>query len=589
MAKIFKTLSALAVIGLGLAALTGCPNVVENRPVITVTPGNNTAVGGDDPLVLVAVVQGVPPGVDASIVWSIVEQGTHGGTYLNEGVLNGVILTVSPFERHPQLTVRATLVADAAIYGQATVDVVLSDPIITGLTLTAASTTGVRGSSVLFSATVEGLHSPPPFMDWELVGTGHHADTRIEGGVLTIAAAETLTSITVRATSQFDNRFYAEDSVDIHDLVSRVASVSAGGSHTVIVGEDGSLWGWGNNEFGQVGDGTFGNDRLNFTRIGAHSDWVSVSAGNEHTMGIREGGSLWAWGNNAHGRTGLGTDAGNTFVPTRVGTDTWTAVSAGESHTLAIRSDGSLWAWGNSANGRTGFGAASGTAHNPVRVGAETDWVYVSAGVTHSLGIRENDDGDRTAWGWGNGSLGRLGTGSGASQSAPAPSGGATNWVSVSAGNTHSMGVRADGTLFATGSTDFGVFGGGWGGGLATPNWTRVGVADNWASVSSGIQHTMATRTNNTLWGTGNVMNGRVGGSISDFTGFLTTFGQSFQPGAPGLQGDDWASVSAGDVHTMGIRTDGSLWAWGLNANGRTGFGAPGGQQNFPARVIPRP
>jgi len=584
MAKIFKALAVLVVLGFGLAVLTGCPDTVDRRPTVTVTALGDTNLIGGESLGFEATVGGwMPESVDNSIVWSIVEQGTHGGTFLD-----GNVLTVSTLERHSRLTVRASLEVDPSVFGQVAVNITPPDPIMTGLTLAAASNTGLRGGSVIFSAIVEGLHNPPAFMDWEIVTTGTSAGTTLAGGLLTIAVGETQPTITVRATSVFDPTFSAQDSVNIHDLPTGVRAVSAGSNYTVVVGTDGSLWAWGNNEFGQIGDGSSNNTRVSFSRIGTASDWLSVSAGSSHTLAIREDGSLWAWGNNADGRTGLGINTGTTNNPTRVGTDSWVAVSAGNSHTLAIRSDGSLWAWGSNANGRTGLGMDTGTANSPTRVGTYADWDYVSAGMEHSMGIRENGDGDRTLWAWGIGVNGRLGTGNSDSQNVPVQSGGATDWASVSTGNVHSMGVRTDGALFAVGNTASGVFGGGWASGVAT-NWMRVGTLNTWASVSAGFQHTMATRTDNTLWGAGNVADGRIGGSNAGFTGALNSFGQSFQAGATGLAGEFWVSVSAGVTHTVAIRTDGSLWAWGSNADGRTGFGTTGGQQNFPAQIIPLP
>ena len=144
-------------------------------------------------------------------------------------------------------------------------------------------------------------------------------------------------------------------------------SVSAGGFHTMAIREDGSLWAWGRNWEGQLGDGTT-TARTSPVRIGADSDWVSVSAGSEHTMAIREDGSLWAWGRNLEGQLGDGMMMLIRTSPVRIGADSdWVSVSAGAGHTLAIREDGSLWAWGSNWDGRLGDGTTTQRT-SPVQV-----------------------------------------------------------------------------------------------------------------------------------------------------------------------------------------------------------------------------
>jgi|GEM_PF-3281147 len=338
---------------------------------------------------------------------------------------------------------------------------------------------------------------------------------------------------------------------------SVLRQVSAGSSHTVAVKNDGSLWAWGSNDFGQLGDGT-ATQRASPVRIGRDNDWDCVAAGMEHTLAIKTDGSLWAWGNNANGRTGLGTSAGQTLSPMRVGTATgWVFAAASQTHTLAIRADGSLWAWGSNTNGRLGDGTTSQRT-SPVRVGTDADWAGCGAGDQYSLGVRK----DGTLWGWGNSAGGRIGILPNGNVLSPMRVGVDMDWAYVSAGTNHGMAIKTDGSLWAWGNNVNGRTGLNVSEGT-TDTPARVGSATNWAAVSAGSNFTVAVRADGTLWGWGNNANGRIG---------LGTTTSVHVPARIG-SGASWIRASAGEVHSVAIGTDGASWACGLNMRGQLGDG----------------
>ena len=141
-------------------------------------------------------------------------------------------------------------------------------------------------------------------------------------------------------------------------------------NHTVVIRTDGSLWAWGLNEDGQLGDGTTANRELP-VRIGIATDWQSACAGWYHSVAVKQDGTLWTWGTNTCGQLGTGATY---YTPIRVGTaSNWRSTSTSALHTVAVRQDGSLWSWGDNTYGQLGDGTT--TIRNlPTRIGSDTDW-----------------------------------------------------------------------------------------------------------------------------------------------------------------------------------------------------------------------
>lgn len=339
--------------------------------------------------------------------------------------------------------------------------------------------------------------------------------------------------------------------------------------------------------------------------------WTAVAAGQGQSLGLREDGSLWAWGANGQGQLGLGDTRGRDR-PVKLPGQDWAAVAAGLQHVLALKTDGSLWAWGQNLAGQLGDGSNT-PRHAPVRVGQAQDWTAVAAGADHALGIRREtvQAGDRhSLWAWGGNAWGQLGDGSRVGRNEPTPVPGMLQVRAVAAGEAFSLVQDLYGQVQAWGYNGFGQLGQGdllprpapvnvpvWGAlALGNAGSGHVALLDSsnnrlhtwglndrgqlghghqapvtqpqpligaWrANAAAGGWHTVALQDGGSLWAWGRNHEGQLGdGSLIDRH-------------TPTRIGADsaWAQVAAGFAHTLAIRRDGSLWAWGRNADGQLGL-----------------
>jgi hypothetical protein len=348
------------------------------------------------------------------------------------------------------------------------------------------------------------------------------------------------------------------------------AAMAAGGRHTVARHLDGNLYAWGGNLQGQLGDNSTLARSKPVVVSGANTTWKQIASGEFHTLALRADGSLWGWGFNQNGQLGDGTSV-NKLVPTKIGTGKWLYIAAGKAHSLGIDDKGFLWAWGRNVNGQLGDGTVLPRLA-PVKIGTDT-WTAVAAGDTHSMARRS----DGTLWTWGGNATGQLGNGAVAGPDVLAPAQiGTQSWASVSAGGGHSAAIRADGTLWTWGDNAAGQLGLNSTVGSAIPVQVLLaGTANNWSVVSAGVKHTLAIRTDGTLWAWGSNSNGQIGNN---------TLVDQVAPVQIGTS-TGWTLVSAGGQHSIGMMLDNTLWSWGLNADGQLGNGQTT-DQRVPVLVV---
>ena len=248
-------------------------------------------------------------------------------------------------------------------------------------------------------------------------------------------------------------------------------TVSAGDNHTLAITTGGHLYGWGSSLSGQLGNGQTTDNIDTPTRIGIRSDWAMVSAHTGHTMAITTEGHLYGWGQNRWGPIGNGTQTGVYATPVRVRpNETWATVSAGFQHTVAITVCGQMWAWGNNGSGQVGDGDTTfADSRSPTRIGDHSIiWDSVSAASGHTVAITRCGQ----KWSWGDGGQGRLGTGNTGWAFVPARIGDRDDWAAVSTMGSHTMAITECGELWAWGFNAHGRLGDG----TATQRTTPVRI-----------------------------------------------------------------------------------------------------------------
>jgi uncharacterized delta-60 repeat protein len=319
----------------------------------------------------------------------------------------------------------------------------------------------------------------------------------------------------------------------------------------------GSVWTWGWNATGGLGDGTRA-DHATPVAVPGLTKVVAVSAGAYHTLALRGDGTVWAWGMNVFGELGDGTTV-DRLLPVQVpGLTGVVGLAAGGLHSLAVRGDGTVWAWGWNGFGQLGDGTVQ-TRTSPVQVPGLAGMDAVSAGLYHSVATRE----DGWALGWGYNAVGQVGDATTVDRHSP-------SWMpmnfppqareQISAGPLHTL------ALTAYGAVD------GWGFGgqsqMGMSKETRLQpspvLGDSIDGVSAGWYHSLAVKVNGTVMATGWNALGQLG------DGKLVDHPWAPVPGLAGVQ-----SVGAGGIHSLAVTADHRLYAWGWNYYGQLGTGGP--------------
>lgn len=367
--------------------------------------------------------------------------------------------------------------------------------------------------------------------------------------------------------------------------------VAVGESHSLGIREDGTLWGWGSNVSGQLGlepDALTNSFTAVPIQLGNSSDWKTVSCGQKFSFAIKKDGSLWSWGDNQFGQLGQGTKETNVFKPTQItrAAAVWQMVSCGYNFAVALNDKGELWSCGFGLWGQLGVNNNNNIDtlkkvefNNYIEPNVKIK--FVSCGLNHAVAISQKD----SLYGWGSNDLGQLGIKTN-KQSLYIPklipffnSTGKYIFCDtvVCSGNVTIV-IDKSRKLYGAGINKYGQLG--TGDTLNRDSLSLVVTGKLWKTVSSGYHFTTAIATDNTLWAWGRNETKYLGNGkdINSKTPIQIGTDQNWNM----LFSKAYLEESGGDFHlekegtytanTFAIKIDKSLWSWGDNTNANLGL-----------------
>jgi alpha-tubulin suppressor-like RCC1 family protein len=383
---------------------------------------------------------------------------------------------------------------------------------------------------------------------------------------------------------QLGNNLFANRSTPITTFAGGTnwKQVATGSAHIAAIKTDGTLWVWGRNSYGQLGDNTIINRSTPVTTFAGGTNWKQVDCGGFHTTVIKTDGTLWTWGRNVYGQLGrplitwivtpVTTFAGGTnWADTATGaSEELYTLGGGQTYTAAVKTDGTLWVWGHNYYGNLGTNNRVLISTPVTTFAGGTNWKQVSSSsgrgtspvsTAHMAAIKT----DGTLWTWGRSNSGQLGNNNSLDRSTPITTfAGGTNWKQVACGGYVMSAIKTDGTLWVWGTCNYGKLGNNLGSNSRFTPVTTFAGGTNWKQVAGGYDHTAAIKTDGTLWvwGGGILVSGQLGDN--------TTISRS-TPVTTFAGGTNWKQVACGANHTAAIKNDGTLWVWGLNTFGQLG------------------
>lgn len=335
--------------------------------------------------------------------------------------------------------------------------------------------------------------------------------------------------------------------------ITTAVEVAAFRDHTLVRMADNTVWGYGQNASGELGDGT-NVSRTTAVQVSGLTGSSGIAAGFEHSLSWKNNDSIDAWGSNGVGQLGDGFSLRQNKPVQVTGVSSAVSAAGGGFHTVAVRADGSVLTWGGDASGQLGNGG-TGARNTPAFVAGLTGVADADANEFHTLARKTNG----TVFAWGQNTSGQLGDGTTTIRNTPIQIPGLANVAQVSAGANFSLALINGGLVRSWGGNNFGQLGDGTNTARLSP--VTINSLSNVGEIASGIIHGVALRKDGTVWTWGWNEAGQLGdGTNTDRSSPVQV------SGLPRI-----AAIGAGREHTLAVAEDGTVWAWGENEDGQLG------------------
>ena len=358
--------------------------------------------------------------------------------------------------------------------------------------------------------------------------------------------------------------------------LSGIIGITAGFYHALALRNDGLVFIWGDNSFGQLGNGSTSVNPYAPASVSNLNGVVAIEAGSLHSLALRSDGRIWGWGDNSSGQLGLGSAGPSpvtvpSLCPSLSGVR---SVGSGGGHGLAVKSDGSVWAWGNDNQGEMGNGTASvSPVATPVKVFGITNISRVAGSGMSCVAVGA----DGTVWTWGDNSNGQLGNGTGTIVGIPVQLKNTTGIVAVGAGNVTSLAVRSNGTVMGWGADGVGQLGNGTTSGDQNPDPVQAVTISTATAVAAGEDFSLALLSSGTVLAFGTNGHGELGNGTTSFSAFPTPTAVSGLTSA--------TAIACGRTHCLAILGDRTVRSWGENVYFQLGIGTFAGPVTTPSAV----